>query len=114
MAERYGNYEILKRIAAGGMAEVFLAKQTGLGGFERLVCIKRILPHLGEQEDFIKMFQDEARIAANLLHPNIAQIYDIGQIAKTHYIAMEYVRGEDLRRVYNQEVARGRAMPAEP
>jgi eukaryotic-like serine/threonine-protein kinase len=114
MGERFGNYEILRRIAAGGMAEVFLAKQTGLGGFERLVCIKRILPHLGEQEDFIKMFQDEARIAANLIHPNVAQIYDIGQINGAYYIAMEYVRGEDLRRVYNQEVGRGRAMPTEP
>ncbi len=114
MAERFGNYEILRRIAAGGMAEVFLAKQTGLGGFERLVCIKRILPHLGEQDDFIKMFQDEARIAANLIHPNIAQIYDIGEVHDSYYIAMEYVRGEDLRRIYNQEVARGRAMPLEP
>src|SRR4051812_13202394 len=99
MGEQFGNYEILRRIAAGGMAEVFLAKQTGIGGFERLVCIKRILSHLGAQEDFIRMFQDEARIAANLLHPNIAQIYDIGQIDGAYYIAMEYVRGEDLRRV---------------
>jgi len=114
MGEQFGNYEILRRIAAGGMAEVFLAKQTGLGGFERLVCIKRILPHLGEQEDFVKMFQDEARIAANLIHPNVAQIYDIGQVSGAYYIAMEYVRGEDLRRIYNQEVARGRAMPPEP
>ncbi len=113
-AERFGNYEILRKIAAGGMAEVFLAKQTGIGGFERLVCIKRILPHLGEQEDFINMFQDEARIAANLVHPNIAQIYDIGRVQGSYYIAMEYVRGEDLRRIYNQEVARGRAMPLEP
>ncbi len=113
-SERFGNYEILRKIAAGGMAEVFLAKQTGIGGFERLVCIKRILPHLGEQEDFINMFQDEARIAANLVHPNIAQIYDIGRVQGSYYIAMEYVRGEDLRRIYNQEVARGRAMPLEP
>lgn len=114
MAERFGPYEILRKIATGGMAEVFLAKQSGMGGFERLVCIKRILSHLGEQEDFIKMFQDEARIAANLIHPNIAQIYDIGEISGSYYIAMEYVRGEDLRRIYNQEVARGRAMPPEP
>ncbi len=113
-SERFGNYEILRKIAAGGMAEVFLAKQTGIGGFERLVCIKRILPHLGEQDDFINMFQDEARIAANLVHPNIAQIYDIGRVQGSYYIAMEYVRGEDLRRIYNQEVARGRAMPLEP
>ena len=113
MTERFGSYEILRKIAAGGMAEVFLAKHTGLGGFERLVCIKKILPHLGEQDEFIKMFQDEARIAANIIHPNIAQIYDIGAADESYYIAMEYVRGEDLRRVYNQEVGRGRAMPGE-
>lgn len=114
MGARFGNYEILRKVAAGGMAEVFLAKQTGLGGFERLVCIKRILAHLGEQDDFITMFQDEARIAANLVHPNIAQIYDIGEVGGSYYIAMEYVRGEDLRRVYNAEVGRARPMPLEP
>jgi serine/threonine protein kinase len=64
MGRQFGNYEILRKLAAGGMAEVFLAKHRGLGGFERLVCIKRILPHLSEQEDFIRMFQDEARIVA--------------------------------------------------
>ncbi|MCK5688853.1 serine/threonine protein kinase [Myxococcota bacterium] len=114
MSDRFGQYEIIRKLATGGMAEVFLAKQTGMAGFERHVCIKRILPHLSEQQDFIDMFQDEARIAANLIHPNIAQIYDIGTEGDSHYIAMEYVRGEDLRRVYNQEVSRGRAMPFEP
>ncbi|MEK7704245.1 MAG: serine/threonine-protein kinase, partial [Myxococcota bacterium] len=113
MGEKFGNYEVLRKLATGGMAEVFLAKQTGLGGFERLVCIKRILAHLGEQDDFVKMFQDEARIAANLVHPNVAQIYDIGELDGSYYIAMEYVRGEDMRHVYNQEVARGRPMPPE-
>ncbi|HET6344165.1 MAG TPA: serine/threonine-protein kinase, partial [Myxococcota bacterium] len=111
MGERFGNYEILRRLAAGGMAEVLLAKHTSLGGFERLVCLKRILPHLSAQEDFLKMFQDEARIAANLVHPNIAQIYDIAQEGEHYYIAMEYVRGEDVRRVYNQEVNRGHTIP---
>ena len=111
MGERFANYEILGRLAAGGMAEVLLAKQQGLGGFERLVCLKRILPHLSGQEEFLKMFQDEARIAANLIHPNVAQIYDIGQSGEHYYIAMEYVRGQDLRRVYNQEVARGHSIP---
>ena len=111
MGERFGNYEIIRRLATGGMAEVLLAKQHGMGGFERLVCLKRILPHLSRQEDFLKMFQDEARIAANLMHPNIAQIYDIAQEGDDFYISMEYVRGEDLRRVYNQEVARGQTIP---
>lgn len=111
MGEHFGNYEIIRRLAAGGMAEVLLAKQKSLGGFERLVCLKRILPHLSAQEDFLKMFQDEARIAANLVHPNIAQIYDIGEHDGHYYIAMEYVRGEDVRRIYNQEVARGQTLP---
>ena len=114
MGETFGNYELLRRIATGGMAEVFLAKQRGIGGFERLVCIKRILPHLAVQQDFVTMFMDEARIAASLVHPNIAQIYEVGRVDDAHYIAMEYVRGEDLRHVYNEEVARGRAMPAGP
>jgi serine/threonine protein kinase len=111
MTERFGNFEILRRLAAGGMAEVLLAKQRSLGGFERLVCLKRILPHLSAQEDFLRMFQDEARIAANLVHPNIAQIYDIGEQEERYYIAMEYVRGEDVRRIYNQEVTRGQTIP---
>ena len=110
MQETLGPYRIIRRLAQGGMAEVLLAKQSGMGGFERLVCIKRILPHLSAQEDFLKMFQDEARIAANLVHPNIAQIYDIAQENDDYYIAMEYVRGEDLRRVYNQEVRHGRTL----
>ena len=111
MGERFGNYEILRKLAAGGMAEVLLAKQKGIGGFERLVCLKRILPHLSGQEEFMKMFQDEARIAANLVHPNIAQIYDISAENGQFFIAMEYVRGEDLRRIYNQEVSRGNCIP---
>lgn len=111
MGERFGNYEILRKLAAGGMAEVLLAKQKSFGGFERLVCLKRILPHLSGQEEFMKMFQDEARIAANLVHPNVAQIYDIAEENGQFYIAMEYVRGEDLRRIYNQEVGRGNSIP---
>lgn len=113
MNERFGNYQMIERVAAGGMAEVYLAKHTGLGGFERLVCIKRILPQLSGQDDFIKMFQDEARIAAQVLHPNVAQIYDIDRIDQSYYIAMEYVRGKDLRHIYNQQVGLGHAVPTE-
>ena len=71
MSERFGNYEILRKLATGGMAEVFLAKHTSLGGFERLVCIKRILPHLGEQDDFINMFLDDAEQHGKLLEEAI-------------------------------------------
>ena len=87
------NYEILRKLGKGGMAEVFLAKHTGLDGFERLVCIKRVLPHLMQHEKFTTMFKDEARIAAGLLHPNIAQIYDLGDDGEALFIALEYVSG---------------------
>ncbi len=78
--QRFGQYELLRKIAAGGMAEIFLAKQTGISGFERMLVIKRILPHLAENKEFITMFLDEARIAAQLNHPNVVQIYDLGRL----------------------------------
>ena len=107
----FGRYVLLRKLAAGGMAEIFLAKQTGISGFERLVVIKRILPQLSGNREFITMFLDEARTAAQLTHPNVVQIYDMGQIDESYYIAMEYIHGEDLRRVYNQEVQRGSRIP---
>src|SRR5687767_15714798 len=81
------------------MGQVYLARQKGPVGFEKLMVVKRILPHLSEEEEFIQMFFDEARIAAHLNHPNIAQIYDLGEVEGTYYIAMEYVQGESLRAV---------------
>ncbi len=93
----FGNYELLKKIATGGMAELFLAKQSGVEGFQKLVAIKKILPHLSEYEDFVEMFIDEAKVAAQLNHQNIAQIYDLGVINKSYYIAMEYVHGKNVR-----------------
>src|SRR6188768_633478 len=99
MLEHFGRYQLLKKLATGGMGQVFLARQQGPVGFEKLVVVKRILPHLAEEEEFIQMFFDEARIAAHLNHPNIAQIYDLGEVEGTYYIAMEYVHGESLRSV---------------
>jgi len=94
---RIGKYELLKRLAVGGMAEVFLARQTGPHGFEKMVVIKKILPHLAAQETFVRMFLDEARIAARFNHPNITQIYELGEHGHTLYIAMEHVHGKDLK-----------------
>lgn len=90
---RFGNYVLLRRIARGGMAEVFLAQQRGLEGFDRRVAVKRILPHLVDSPDFVKMFLGEARLAAQLSHPNIVHIYDFGKVDNDYFIAMEYVDG---------------------
>jgi eukaryotic-like serine/threonine-protein kinase len=94
--EQLGRYQLLALLATGGMAEIYLARQTGIKGFERLVVIKRILPHLARTERFVEMFFDEARIAAQLNHPNIVQIYDLGQEEDEFYISMEYLEGESL------------------
>lgn len=90
---RFGQYVLLRRIARGGMAEVFLAQQRGLEGFDRRVAVKRILPHLADAPDFVKMFLGEARLAAQLTHPNIVHIYDFGKHEGDYFIAMEYVEG---------------------
>ena len=78
------------------MAELFQARQSGVEGFEKLVAIKRILPHMAEDHEFVHMFIDEAKVAAQLNHPNIVQIYDLGEASTDRYfIAMEYVHGKD-------------------
>src|SRR4051812_45557952 len=99
MAVEYGKYQLLRKIGAGGMGQVYLARTAGSQGFEKLVVIKRILPHLVEDEEFLAMFFDEAKIAARLNHPNLVQIFDLGEANHSHYLAMEYVPGDDLRRV---------------
>ncbi len=107
----FGNYRLLRRLARGGMAEVFLARQQGVEGFERRVAIKRILPHLSDSVEFRTMFLDEARLAAQLSHPNIIHIYDFGKVEDYYFIAMEYVDGVDLGRLIKS--ARTTAMPFE-
>ncbi|HJL50686.1 MAG TPA: serine/threonine-protein kinase, partial [Polyangiaceae bacterium LLY-WYZ-15_(1-7)] len=100
---RVGPYELRERIGMGGMAEVFLARQEGADGFERLVAIKRILPGIAEDEDFVKMFIDEAKIAVRLSHPNIAQIFDLGHDGDVYYIAQEYVPGRDMGAIIERQ-----------
>ena len=98
--DRFGQYEVLERIASGGMAELYKAKRTGVEGFQKIVAIKKILPHLADDEEFVTMFADEAKLAAQLNHPNIIHIYDLGKIqAGGYFIAMEYVDGRDLRAI---------------
>lgn len=103
----FGKYQLLKKLATGGMAEVWLARQTGIEGFERLLVIKRILPHLAGDDEFVKMFLNEARIAARLSHPNIAQIFDLGASSDSYFLAMEFIHGEDLGRIMRKAWASG-------
>jgi len=91
-----GRYTLLVKLATGGMADIFLAKQRGAQGFEKLVVVKRILPNYAADPEFVGMFLDEGRLAANLTHPNIVQTFDLGEDAGCYFIAMEYVAGESL------------------
>src|SRR5262249_22312661 len=111
LGEIFGRYELLRKIATGGMGQVYLARQKGPVGFEKLMVVKRIITHLDEEEALIEMFFDEARIAAHLNHPNIAQIFDLGEVDGTFYIAMEYVNGESLRQVVNRGRAQKMPLP---
>ena len=107
----FGKYYLLERINVGGMAEVFKAKVVGVEGFERIVALKRILPHIAEDEEFITMFIDEAKIAVQLQHANIAQIFDLGKVDDAYFIALEYVQGRDLRGIFDDLHRHGQAMP---
>jgi serine/threonine protein kinase len=102
---------LLDRVAIGGMAEVFKAKRTGAEGFEKVVALKRILPHLSDNKEFLDMFVDEAKMVAGLTHPNIVQIYELDRIEKSYYIAMEYVHGRDLRTIMKRAREKGLRMP---
>src|SRR5947207_2637371 len=90
---KFGKYSVVSRIGAGGMAEVFQCRLAGLGGFDKQVVVKRILPQHATDPEFVSMFLDEARLAANLAHPNIVQIYEIDTSEGVPYLAMEFVRG---------------------
>jgi len=108
---QYGPYGLLERVAVGGMAEVFKAKRSGVEGFEKIVAVKRILPHLSENKEFVDMFINEAKMVAGLTHPNIVQIFDLGRLEKTYYIAMEFIHGRDLRSILRRGKERGLRVP---
>ncbi len=108
---RFGKYQILERISAGGMAEIYKARLDGIGGFQRAFAIKRILPHLGGNQDLVDMMVDEAKIAGLLSHANIVQILDLGSIEGQFYIAMEYVNGRDLRMLMDRCNQKGITLP---
>lgn len=110
-ADRFGDYVLVGKIAQGGMAELFLAKRPGAEGFEKTLAIKRILPELSGNREFVTMFINEAKIAARLSHPNIVQIFDFGKVDLYYFIAMEYVHGENLRTILNRAMERHAPMP---
>ncbi len=95
-SKQFGKYHLIAHLATGGMADIYLATQTALAGFEKLIVIKRILPNLSREPRFVEMFLDEARIAATLNHPNVVHIFDLGRIKGQYFIAMEYLAGESL------------------
>jgi hypothetical protein len=107
----FGKYYLLERINVGGMAEVFKAKTFGVEGFERLLAVKRILPNIAEDEEFIAMFIDEAKIAVQLQHANVAQIFDLGKVDESYFIALEHVHGKDLRSIFDRLRGKGDVMP---
>src|SRR5262245_13589611 len=95
-AHAFGKYSLVAKLAVGGMAEIFLARLQGAAGFEKLVCIKRILPHLAKEQTLVSMFLSEARIAAQISHPNVCQVFELGEIGGRFFIAMEYLEGVPL------------------
>ncbi len=97
--QKYGRYRLCFELAAGGMGKVFLARAEGPEGFEKLVALKRIHPHLAEERTFVEMFLDEARIASRISHPNVCSVFDFGEQDGTYYIAMDYLVGEPLSRI---------------
>ncbi|MBI3183697.1 MAG: serine/threonine protein kinase [Myxococcales bacterium] len=109
----FGRYRLLERIAVGGMAEIFLAKVKGEAGFEKTCVVKRVLPHLAANPEFVRMFLDEARLAAQLNHPGIVQIFDLGRQHDDYFIAMEHLVGEDGSAVLSKAREAGAGVPVD-
>ena len=112
-SDRLGRYELLRRLGSGGMAEVHLARAAGLEGFQKLLVLKRILPHLAADPEFVRMFLAEARLAAILDHPNVVQVFDIGREGAEFFFTMEYVYGENLQTILRASRRKGTVLPIE-
>src|SRR5687768_15831402 len=105
-----GKFTLVEQIGEGGMARIFLARARGLGGFEKWVVVKQILPRLAEDADFIARFMQEARLTATLDHPNIAAVYEVDRDGDDYFYSMEYVRGRDLQKVIRRAKQRERVL----
>ena len=109
--ERFGNYVLHRKVKTGGMAVVYEAHTHGLEGVRRQVAIKRILPNLTDSEEFVTMFIDEAKIMVQLSHASIGQVYELGKVEDSYFIAMEYIDGRDLNAIFVDAVNRGEPIP---
>ena len=110
---RVGRYEVIRHLATGGMAQIYLARQSGLGSFERHVVLKTILRERASDQRFVTMFLDEAKLAATLNHQNVAQVYEVDQSDGNYFMAMEYVHGENARAILETTLRRGWTIPLE-
>ena len=110
---RVGRYEVISHLATGGMAQIYLARQSGLGSFERHVVLKTILRERASDQRFVTMFLDEAKLAATLNHQNVAQVYEVDQADGAYFMAMEYVHGENARAILETTLRRGWTIPLE-
>src|SRR5262245_11365172 len=108
----FGRYLLVQRLSRGGMGEIFLAKH-GLAGFEKLAVIKKVLPHLSADEQFISRFVDEAQVAIKLQHVNVAQVFEVGRVGDEYFLALEYVDGRDLRRTLALLTHRRQRLPVD-
>lgn len=108
----FGRYLLVQRLSRGGMGEIFLAKH-GLAGFEKLAVIKKVLPHLAADKQFISRFVDEAQVAIKLQHVNVAQVFEVGRVGDEYFLALEYVEGRDLRRTLGHLNNRKQRLPVD-
>src|SRR5882762_1320029 len=109
----YGKYFLLKKLAAGGMGEIFLAKQQGPAGFEKILVVKKVLPPLTENKEFVELFLSEARLAARMNHRNVVQLFELGEQQGSYFIAMEYVSGRTLRDLIDGAAKKKEKLPPE-
>ena len=111
-ARDFGNYELLAKVATGGMAEIFLARTNAVHNSTHWLVVKRILPHLAEDEHFVTMFRDEANLASMLVHANVCRVFTLGHVNHTWFIAMEYLHGVPLSRMLSKLAKRGKLVDA--
>lgn len=109
--QKIDRYDLVAEIASGGMATVYLARLSGVGGFRRFVAIKRLHPHLAKEREFVEMFLDEARLAAGIHHPNVVPILEVGASERGYYLVMEYIEGDTLARLLARAATSGRRLP---